>query len=243
MAKFCNTNDLKNDIRAIAAFMGGAFLLGALICFFVVRVAGANSPDMTTAQIATIFAAAGGGTYLMIFAVLGLRGHFEMAVCMSQTRKSFLCRESVETVILTTAALLFGIVLYKIDDFMQNTIYRGHLVELDVRPLFDDFLLNPINFVTVVFAVLGLHFLFGVLYMKFGQKFLWGCWAVWMFLCLGAKRIAHTYFGSLSDTMEFLSGASKLLGGYFWQLVIWIVAAVLFSAACLMLRKQEARGY
>lgn len=239
MAKFCNTYDLKKDIGFMAAVMSGAFLLGTIICFLVVKVFGAD----TTAQIASIFAIVGGVIFLMLSGTLGLKNSFELSVGMSQTRKNFIRKESVEAIIVTIALLLLGILLYKIDDFIQNTLYRGLPVELDVRFLFSDFLVNPMNFLTIVFAVLGLRFLFGALFMKFGQNFLWGCWAVWMFLCLGAQRVAHIYLKNLAGAAKFLSDASKLFGGYFWQIMIWIGAVVLFSIAYLMLARQEAKGY
>lgn len=244
MNRILNKENIKKEISYLAVTMSGGFLLGAFLCFIIIKVFGSEEKDMTAFPLGSLMCIGAGLMFLVIFGTFGLKGRFEMAVCMSRTRKHFLFQEIAANILVILLFLVLGLVYNAIESLLFRVLYKGIPVEWDMFGFYKDFVLQPMNFALIIVGVLALRILFGTLFIKFGQIFFWCSWIIWMILCMAPSKLVHQLGDAQLDQLSLIfTTAMDRCNGYFIHLVGIMISVVCIVIAAFMLRKQEAKGY
>lgn len=244
MNRILNKENIKKEISYLAVTMSGGFLLGAFLCFIIVKVFGSEEKDMTVFPLGSLMCIGAGLMFLVIFGIFGLKGRFEMAVCMSCTRKRFLLQEIAANILVILLFLVLGLVYNAIESLLFRSFYKGIPVEWDMFGFYKEYVLQPMNFILMILIVLAWRLLFGTLFIKFGQIFFWCSWIIWMILCMAPSKLVHQLGDAQLERLSVLfTTAMDRCNGYFIHLVGIMISVVCIMIAAFMLRKQEAKGY
>lgn len=244
MKRICNIDNIKQNIVYLSAVMGLAFVLGIIMSELILFFAQSGDDNLTTFPLAFTMTMIGGIGFMSFIGCLSMSGRFELAVCMSKTRKYFIIQELIESLINGALVLIYGAIAYKLDLFIQEIINKDIPMEMEV-PMFMDMLLkNPMNWIVFVVAISMFRYMFGAAYIKVGKGFLWVIWFIWMVICLVPSKVEHLLEKkNITIDTSVIENLADLCGGYFIHFVILIISVLFFVVAVGIIKGQEARGY
>lgn len=137
-------------------------------------------------ELGTLFALLSGVLINIFGGIFTVQADFNNAISMGKTRKSYVPAKYLVSVMGTAMIAVTIWLVYILENVLYSMSFPGvGNTELNFEVLFD----NPGILVGYIIGVPAISLLLGGLYMKFGVKFFWGMWAVWMFACLGLPRI------------------------------------------------------
>lgn len=209
---------IKPVMKILFLGMSGAFLVGQILCYIVVRIL--TEADTTSAFISSFLAWVFGVMVLGILGGVALMTDFNLAVSMGHTRRQFMREECMITLLETGVMFLVLYALYRVDLFVLTSVYSEIPIdsEMDMRAFYA-FLKDPIHLLLLLAVVVTLRFAFGMSVAYWGNKG-WLVWyAAWMLFAVTCSRIAHMEaLQSVREALrQFLYRMAAWLGGYFWQ--------------------------
>jgi len=167
-------------VYGLFSLFGGA--LGVIVWTIVMAVDGADGTYGTAgAMMALLLGMLG----IIIMGMFSMHQDFNMAISLGKTRRQYV---PAKYLLLVTACLLCFVISYlicKMELLLYPFVLNGAVCELNM----EDILLNPVTILGVVILVPMLVMLCGALYLKFGMKFFWFGWVIWMCSCTMLPRI------------------------------------------------------
>lgn len=127
----------------------------------------------------------------------GEQSYFNLAMSMGKTRKAYLSVRYLMYALDVAIVLAISMVTGKIEDILYTSLYPNAVCELDV-PLVD----YPVLCVALVLLLPIVVLLGNLLFMKFGSKFAWTLWALWMIFAFGIIQFAEEFVHTNSEKLE-----------------------------------------
>lgn len=226
----------RNEFFSYGLVPAGAGLLGIIIVLIIMAADGTGEDY---GQIGAMFVLMFGAITLFFGGIFSVQSDFNLAISMGKTRKYYLPSRYLLLLAETMVILALAYIVGKVEDALYPTLYPGAVCDLRVS----GFLNSPFLFLGIGLVVPVIILLFGVLLMRFSAKFFWILWALWMFGCIGAPRIASAAVqkpdsipGKLGlALMEFSNGLSPLqISGMF---AVVLLAGMVITFA--LFRKQR----
>ena len=235
---------ITEECGAMVVFGLAGFLVGILSCFVIVKHFGQGDPETTTAMIATFLGTMIMGMFYVFFGTYGMRQEFDLAVGMSQTRKSFIKNEFIVSTILTLVGIIVFFVLYGIDSLIQNTVYRGYVLEMDAKVAVDFMLRNPFNTIAIFLVLITVRMVFGSLNMIFGPTSIAIGWISFSAIMMLVGKFSRNPI--VQNILQSITGAilwtnTHIFSGFIACIVTVICVAVLWGCV-ILLRKQSVVG-
>ena len=187
------------------------------------------------------------GTFMVIVMIIVLSimvgtvkftTQFNNAISMGKTRKNFFVSYTVVTIVMTSLEAIMVYAFHYIERMEFRIFYTAIPLEFDMSTV--------LRVPYVMMAVLlcsTLQLLLGSMVLRFGRKFFWAIWAVYMMICLLPSRVEKAMdSGSDSVLATFGRWVSTVFSGLTPQfLFLW---SVIFIVVCLVisgmsLRKQQ----
>lgn len=208
--------------------------LGSLFMLFIVRVGMAGEEEGTWFLLGALMAVIG---CVMVGITMGMLSYvesFNMMVSMGRTRKEFYAANFVTAVInnfLGMAAILIFAVLER---GVGRLVYK----DVEYKALETVFF----DFRVIIGYVLGmavLRMLLGALFLKFGNRIMWGLGGSGMLICVFLRNIEKAAADKNTIVM-WLIGAGKgflNLAGILQVLIMAAISAVLLLLAWLLTRR------
>lgn len=217
----------------ISLFAG---IIGIIIMLIIMAVAGEEEEYLAFGALMVAMIS----IVLILFAgVFSLHMDFNLAISLGKTRKYYVPAKYLLTVVNCLACTIISLLIGLFEEFLYAKLYPN------ARCLFSiDFLLKyPAVMVGVVLLIPMVVLLLGALFIKFGMKFFWICWVLWMLSFTVLPRmitaVAHKQDSFLAKTgsaiVQFFSGFNQT------QAIIALIVAVVvgMAGAYLLLRKQR----
>lgn len=227
----------KNRFINTLLWVSLAAVITGLLVFLIVKVFGANDPDMTYIHMMSLMA------YIVLWAAILLTGMtdfgkcFDMMVGMGRTRKEFFLSYGVlnfGTYLIYAAEILL---IAWLETVIEKVCYAGIPCEMNLTFFFFDVR-------TIVLTILMgfvINMLLGALYVKFRQKIFMLVWVLFMGFGMMAQMI--------SKAIDAQNPWLMAIGDFFVALftspaVILILGAVavtvlLVAVSYLLVRKRE----
>ncbi len=137
-------------------------------------------------ELGTLFAILFGVMINIFGGIFTVQADFNNAISMGKTRKSYVPAKYLVSVMGTAMIVLTIWFVNILERFLYSMSFPSvGNTELNFEVIFA----NPVVLIGYIIGVPAITLLLGGLYMKFGVKFFWIMWAVWMFVCLGLPRI------------------------------------------------------
>ncbi len=218
--------------------MAGGALLGLILNILITIVL--NSGDDGSAMMMTLMGLMLGVMSYIIIGGLVNVNKSEVALMMSQTRKSFWMVDVIAGLVeILWISILAGIIFW-IDHSLQASLFSSYELEMNMTPFFTFIATHPVLLLALLLGAFALRILIETLSVKVGPK---AFFILWMCGCL---------FVSFSSRMRWFSSAVKLMiqdGGLFFsgsigmlrQTSFLIVAIVVIAVSMTLVRKQEVR--
>ena len=231
------------EIKCMLLFMAGGFLFGMVLCFFIVQTA-AGDEDVTSAMIASFLAWMLALMVVIFYGGIGMQKEFNLAVCMSHSRRRFLAEEGIVSAICVVVSVLVFLMLSFVDEILLSKLYADVPIDSEFNmSVFSSFLLqNPVNILCLIAIVVAVRFLFGMLYMRFGQMAILIVWVVTMTGTAIIKRVADRFAGGMAQALASLAALSARMNGQFFQIIAILISLVLIAVSGLLLGRQEVRN-
>lgn len=226
----------RNEFFSYGLVPAGAGLLGIIIVLIIMAADGTGEDY---GQIGAMFVLMFGAITLFFGGIFSVQSDFNLAISMGKTRKYYLPSRYLLLLAETMMILALAYIVGKVEDALYPTLYPGAVCDFRVS----GFLNSPFLFLGIGLVVPVIILLFGVLLMRFSAKFFWILWALWMFGCIGAPRIASAAVhkpdsipGKLGlALMEFSNGLSPLQISGMFAVVLLAVMVITFA----LFRKQR----
>ena len=207
----------KTELLQYLGIMAGAFVLGFIILLIVMGQIKENESATAGTMIAAVII-----IFVHFFATsISFVGEFNLAVSMGATRKNFVANYALfnmaEILLLELVLLIFG----NLEKFIVNRLFPNIVMEIDMTKFFD---WKYLLMIIVIFTVAEIFI--GAVILRFGMKFLWVLWAVWMLAALLPINISKN-----EKLSAELAKIGLMIGGKITP--AGIVAAV--SLVCLIL--------
>lgn len=226
----------RGDMLSYSRISLGAGIVGIIIVMIVMAVTGKGEDYVTGGAVLAIII----GNLLIVFGgVFSLQPEYNLAISLGKTRKYYVPAKYFWLVTHCLLCMVIARIIGYIEELIYPVLYPNAGCEFSVSALFK----SPAAIVGVVLLIPVAVMLFGALYMKFGMKFFWVFWVLWMFACTGLPRMItarkddpDSLFGKMGaafvDFFIQITNAQIIIG-----LVVLGIAGM--AAAFLLLRKQS----
>ncbi len=227
----------RKDLVPLLLWQLAGFFMGLIM---VLIINAFINEDMDFAPVGTFFA------FLFTFFGVFLRGNqtsktrLSLAVCMGQTRKSFILFDTVFMAILFLLGIAFIRVLGLMELWLYVRIYPGYVNDIPLDNLFQ----LPVIMLLCI-AVMGIYLFFTMINIRFGAKKSGLIVAVlWIGTLLVSRTLDAAKEGEGGIFAALGRGAMTLAGLFTWQ--IWVAVGVVLAVCLgvlgiLGLRKVEVR--
>lgn len=211
-------------------------VLGVVI--FLIVLATDNSVE-TYATLGALLALGIGILVFLIGGSFSMRQDLHLALSMGKTRKYYVPAKYLLLVVTCLECVLIAMVIGWLEESLYVALYPGLSCEINMSFLYE----RPGLLVGGVLLVAMVILLMGALFARFGVKFIWVLWGIWMVCCLCLPRIIEdtihapdSFLGRLGTA--FVGFATQLTG---LQLVMGVCVLWLIGMAVAfgLLRKQS----
>lgn len=172
----------KGWLQQVVITFGTSFI-GIGMVYLIMHMSGDDNYGKLGTMIAIII-----GVLMNVFSgIFSVQSDFNNAISMGKTRRTYVPAKYLVTVVGT--AMIVGTIwmVNLLEDFLYSISFPNAGCEMD----FNMVLNNPAFCAGYIVGIPAIALLLGGLYMKFGTKFFWGLWAVWMIGCLAIPRIGE----------------------------------------------------
>lgn len=224
------------DMLSYSMISLGAGIVGIIIVMIVMAVIGTGEDYVTGGAILAIVI----GNLLIVFGgVFSLQPDYNLAISLGKTRKYYVPAKYFLLVVQSLLCAVIAQIIGYIEDMIYPILYPNVGCEFSVSALFK----SPAAIAGFVLLIPMVVMLFGALYMKFGMKFFWVFWTLWMFFCTGfpnmitaQKEDPDTLLGKMGtafvDFFTQITNAQILVG-------LIVFGFVGMATAFLLLRRQS----
>ena len=166
----------KTELLQYLGIMAGAFVVGFIILLIVMGQTEENESAATAGTMMAVVLI----VFIHFFAtIISFVGQFNLAVSMGATRKNFVANYALfnmsEILLLEIGLVILG----NLEKFIASRLFPNVVMEIDMTKFFDwKYLLAAIVVLTVSEIFLG------AVILRFGMKFFWVLWAIWMLAAL-----------------------------------------------------------
>ena len=224
------------EIGGYAIISAVTGLVGMLITLFMLCIDGAGENYTQTGAMMVVLI----GVLLLCFGGIEFFFRdFNMAVSMGKRRKYLVPARYLWEMVNTGMVLLISVLVSLIEELLYSVFYPGAVCAMNVRW----FILRPEVFVVCLLCIPMIHVLFGALYLKFANNFMWFFLGLSIVTIWGAEKAFNMIInhpGSLvgqvtKRVVDFFAeaGMPKLL------LVYAAVTIAGLLGAMLLVRKQQ----
>lgn len=179
------------------------------------------------------------GAIVLFCSAFSLQSHFNLAVSMGRTRKYFIPSQFLLVAAGGVVVEAMVILITQIETVLYPLCFGKGEFEINLK----DYILNPVLAPGLILGFSVLNLLIGSLLMRFGVKFFWVVWAIWMFCWLILPRLLRTAEDNPQSwqarTGAWLTGLFASLGTGGTAVLAVIVLAAGLIAAMLLLRRQK----
>lgn len=211
-------------------------VLGVMI--FLIIFATDNSVE-TYAALGSLLSLGIGILVFLIGGCFSMNQGFHLALSMGKTRKHYVPAKYLLLVVTCLECVLIAMVIGWLEERLYVALYPGISCEINMSFLYA----RPGLLVEGVLLVAMVILLMGALFARFGVKFIWGLWGIWMFGGLCLPRIIED---TIHDPNSFPGKLGTAFVGFATQLtglqlamgagVLWFIG---LSVAFGLLRKQS----
>lgn len=218
------------EILPLVLITAGGFLGGNVLHDVIMNLV-EQGENPTTFPLGTLL-----GTIAMIAMVfLGsfvvLAPHFDMAISMGATRKSFFANELINRFVSVAASILILILGNRLEVWKLGAFYPQYPVETDVSFLFSIKMLIP-----GIALALGLNFLMGAVFLRFQNKALFVYAVSYVIMMLLISQI-----GSAIEPMIAFFEFSTLPWGVILPVALTVTGMGLLWGAWGIIHRQDVR--
>lgn len=223
------------DLLGYSAIALVSGVIGIIIMLVILEATGENDYLAMGGLMAIMIS-----VLLLVFGgVFSFQQDFNIAISFGMTRKHYVPAKYLLNAANCFCCVAITLLIGLFEKFFYALLYPG------ARDLFGvDFLLEyPAVIVGFVFLIPMVVMLLGALFAKFGMKFFWVCWVLWMFtftvlpkMITASHEEPDTLLGKMGIAIaQFFSGFNAT------QSIIFIVAVGITGMATsfLILRKQR----
>lgn len=221
-------------------FVLGFGLFGTVFFEVIMRVSESHAEEPKTFEMAFLMSLIAFLGLIFLFSMLVVQRHFQNAVGMSRTRKSFFAG----SLLCSAVAALFGMAALFISALTEQLRLRywwsGYPCESSYLAAF-----TPAVLLFFVFAFVVLSQLMGALLLRFGKLAFWVLWVLWMVCAFLIPLISddleekrHTLFAAVGHAFIQVIASLPIFA---WLLIgTGILCILLFLSYRMILRQQVA---
>lgn len=210
----------KTELLTLPLFVLGLSLFGFIMAVVIIAMGEETTSFPMGTVIGSIALIAGALVYISYF-----RREFMVALTMGATRTEFLLSFALRQLTLLVAGYVLILVLCLAERAAYPLIFPGIIHEFDMLPILTD----PRIVLSVMAVALVLSMFLGMLFCRFGKKFLWVVYAVYMLLCFGITRLLHLQW--LVDLVVSIPPAG-------WVGIAIAAAAAMLATTVVLAKKQ-----
>ncbi len=171
-----------SELLIFAGIAGISIAIAIVLMLVIILVEGSQTFYVNMSAVLVLVVG------IMLFFALGvnfLSKDFNMAVSMGKARKYFVLSRYVFLVL--ELLVVFGIagVAYLVEPMIYQMIFPTAVCEIDVSRV----MFQPIILISALLCLPAMVLLFGALSMRFGKKFFWAGWTLWMLSCFGIPKM------------------------------------------------------
>lgn len=224
------------DMLSYCMIMTAAGIVGIIIVMSVMAATGTDEDYVTGGAMLTIII----GSLLIVFGgVFTLQHDFNLAVSFGKTRKYYVPAKYLLVAMNCLLCMVIAWIISCIEGMLYPVLYPNAGCEFSMNALF----MSPAAIVGYVLLAPMVVMLFGALYLKFGMKFFWVFWVLWMFVCTGLPRMITV---RREDPESFLGKMGTAFVNFFTQvtnaqIIIGLIVLGIagMAAAFQLLRRQS----
>lgn len=166
----------KGELLAYGLFAVGGGIFGVVLWLIIMAAGGV---DEGYGNLGAMMSLMLGILGMVIMGIFSLHQDFNMAISLGKTRRQYVPAKYLLLVCACLFCMLVSVIICKLELMIYPALMPGAECAFNLQ----GFLLNPVTIFGFVFLVPVVIVLCGALYLRFGMKFFWFGWVVWMCLC------------------------------------------------------------
>lgn len=219
--------------NGIAVFGGVVGVIVALILM------GTGEMEGEYATIGAMIALIIGIMIMMMVGIFSLQQDFNLAISLGKTRKHYVPARFLFLATNCLLCIITVLLIGGIEKLLYSTVDKGAVCAFGM----EQFLLHPVAILGFVFLVPAIIMVGGACYIRFGAKFFWVAWVLWMVGCTSLPKMISSVHDE-ADSIWKRMGRAVI--DFFVQLTAWqVVIGILLLGvlgivvAFRVLRKQS----
>lgn len=212
----------KKELLTFPAIVFAGFALGHLILWLVMTLD--KSEDLTSFESGTIIALII-LLFCPVFCGFFYSNNFNYALSMSQKRKNIITAQTVISTIRAASSVLLIFLLNLIESNVCTSIFSEYPMESNFSVIF-----KPHIMFIMILAYVAIETLFGTLYTRLGNKYIWAAWLIFVLLMQLPRKLS-----SIIDVRHLFTVLDRRL----IFSIITIILLLLIALPYVILRKQR----
>lgn len=174
----------KNDMLGHAVFEVGGGIFGVILFMIIMAADGA---DGTYGTIGAMMSLMLGMLFTVFVGIFSIHQDFNMAISLGKTRRQYVPAKYILLMTDCALCILVAIIFAWLEELIYPALMPGAICEFSMK----GFLQNPLTIFGFVFLVPMVVMLCGAFYLRFGMKFFWVGWVLWMCMCTLLPKILN----------------------------------------------------